>query len=526
MTDLFTGFAGDAHAVVGVAGGTGPSATPLLELRNVSKRYGSIQALADVSLTLGRGELLGLVGENGAGKSTLSGVASGLVTPDSGSILVEGQTLKFSGPADAEEAGISIAPQELQLCPNLTVAENVMLGELTRNRWGRIDMGTARRRSAERLERLSLSSIDVDRRVESLSVVDRAFVQIARALAPGAKVLIADEPTAPMSSREADRLLDLLEAIRSTGVGVIFISHRLDEVLRLNDRTMVLRDGQVVDEMTAATGTRDRLVRSMLGTRRLAAGGPSASTSAGQSQALIVDGLANKRTLRSVSLTVDFGEIVGVYGIAGSGRDELGPAIFGASPTVAGTLHIGEQPLERGSVDRSIKAGVGYVPAERRSQGLLLDRSVRENLSLVALPTFTRVGVVDRQREADAVDNWIEQLSIKTPTPQTPVRSLSGGNQQKVLLARWLLAGSEVLILDDPTRGVDVGSKEEIYGLLRILAYEHGRAILVITSDLEEVAALCERVYVMTHGRIRSERRAATQEQLAHDAFNASEVQL
>lgn len=493
-------------------------AASVLELRNISKRYGGVQALSDVTITLGAGEVLALVGENGAGKSTLSAIASGLVQPDSGSIVVAGEEVRLPNPSSAESLGIRLAPQELLLCPNLTVAENVMLGNFPRTRLGSVDRRDMRQRAQERLTRLGLADLDLNRTVETLPVVDRAFVQIARALTDGARVLIADEPTAPMSEREAGRLLELLSAIRNSGVGLIYVSHRLDEVLRVGDRVVVLRDGRLVDEMSAAEGTRERIVQSMLGMKSLAPVESEVPTADGEIR-LRFHSLATRGTLKNASLEVRAGEIVGVYGIAGSGRDELGMAAFGALPLAGGHVEIDGVAIRPGSINASIEAGLAYVPAERRTQGLLLERPIMENLTLANHDALRAGPFLKKGAEALVSEEWKQKLDIKAASIKMLVGQLSGGNQQKVLLARWLVRGSTVLILDEPTRGVDVGSKAEIYRVLKDLARVSQAALLVVSSDIEEVATVCDRAYVMRDGVIVAEISAPQQEQLAHEAY-------
>lgn len=496
---------------------------PVLELRGISKRYGGVQALSDISVSLEAGEVLCIVGENGAGKSTLSAIASGLVEPDTGTIIVAGQEVRLPNPASAEALGIRLAPQELLLCPNLTVAENVMLGNFPRTRLGAVDRRKTRDLASQRLARLGLDDLDLSRRVESLPVVDRAFVQIARALTDGARVLIADEPTAPMSAREADRLLELLAAIRNSGVGLIYVSHRLDEVLHVGDRVIVLRDGRLVDHMSAAEGTRERIVESMLGMRTLAPIETGTSALDGNVR-LRLTALATIGTLKNATLDVCAGEIVGVYGIAGSGRDELGAASFGAIPLISGKVEVDGNIVRPGSIKSSIQAGLGYVPAERRTQGLLLERSIMENLTLANLEVLSVGPFLKKSGEVEMSEVWREKIDIRASSIRVLVGNLSGGNQQKVLLARWLLRGSNVLILDEPTRGVDVGSKAEIYSILKDLSRVSQAAILIVSSDIEEVATVCDRAYVMRDGVIVAEISNPSQEQLAYEAYLEEKV--
>lgn len=499
------------------------SVDPALELRGITKSFGSVRALRAVDISVQAGEVVCLVGENGAGKSTLSSVASGLVRPDAGTILVDGELQHFSTPSDAEEVGIRIAPQELLLCPNLTVAENVMLGSFPVNRSRLIDGKSMEDTARTRLDRLGLGDLDPSRHVGSLAVVERAFVQIARALGDNTRVLIADEPTAPMSGQEATRLLELLSNIRSQGVGVLYISHRLDEVLRIGDRVVVMRDGSVVDEFASGIGSHERLVTSMLGARTLNPGRPQ-SSQADQSPRLVIDGVSCSSSLESVSLTVCPGEIVGVYGIAGSGREAIGPGIFGALQLDSGRVFVDGNQVPCGDIRKSIAAGIGYVPAERRSQGLMLERSIRENLSLADLSSVSKRGFLNPTKESVVVDRWTRKLGVKAPHTDELVGRLSGGNQQKVLLARWLAAGSSVLVLDDPTRGVDIGSRAEIYQVLRQLADKESVAILVVSSDIEEIETLCERVIVLSEGRVVAALANPTQDEIAHAAYMKEEA--
>jgi ABC-type sugar transport system ATPase subunit len=496
----------------------GDGMPPLLELDSISKSYGSVRALRAASLSLSAGEVVCLVGENGAGKSTLSAVASGLIQPDTGSIRLDGERVEFSTPADAERAGVCIAPQELILCGNLTVAENVMLGAFPHGKLNLLRRAEMLEQADARLTRLGLGHIDLRREVGSLSVVERAFVQLARAMRDDARVLITDEPTAPMSGAEADRLLTLLESIRGHGVGVVFVSHRLDEVLRLGDRCVVLRDGQVVADFPSGQGTRQHLLDAMLGGKDLG-GDHHPPPPMDGTPALRVQGVGTLSGLVDVSLDVHPGHIVGVYGIAGSGREELGQVLFGAAPRQAGVVAVDGREVPGGSIQRAIEHGLGYVPAERRSQGLVFERSIRENISVASLRGMSTLGFVDSRRERAAAERWTAQLSIKARDSDSKVSTLSGGNQQKVLLARWIAAGGRVLILDDPTRGVDLGSRADIYATLRELADQHGVAILVISSDVEEVATLCRHVYVMRKGRVAVVLHEASQEQIAHAAY-------
>ena len=497
-----------------------PNGSPILQLESISKRYGGVQALDDVSLSVFPGEILCLVGENGAGKSTLASIAAGLVTPDSGKIYVDSKQVTLNSPKDAELAGIRLASQELQICPELDVTTNVLLGHYpTKKIPFLIDYKSMKKKAEERLATLGLTDIDLDQTVDKLPVVYRAFVQIARSLTPGAKVLITDEPTSPMSDVEAGRLLELLKTICAQGVGIIFVSHRLDEVLNIADRVLVLRDGKLVDEMSKSQGTKERIITSMLGRTSTDSIKSSAVSSHDAQIALQVKELSTADGISDINLELKYGEILGVYGIAGSGRDSLGMTLFGSNKPTAGSIEINGNPIRLGNIRAAMENGVGYVPAERRTQGLLPERSIRENISLAFLRQLSRIGLVQHNLEAESAENWVKNLSIKTENVENAILSLSGGNQQKVILSRWLLTGCRILILDDPTRGVDIGSKLEIYELLQKLAHQEKVAVLVISSDIEEVLKISDRVEVMRGGRITLSKVGPSQQEVAHAAY-------
>ena len=494
--------------------------SPILQLNLISKRYGGVQALSDVSLHVYPGEILCLVGENGAGKSTLAAIAAGLVAPDSGKIIVDGEEVVLNSPRAAENAGIRLASQELQLCPELNVMTNVLLGHYPRKKIPfLVDYASMKRKAAERLESLGLEDINLLQNVGEMPVVYRAFVQIARSLTPGAKVLITDEPTAPMSDIEATRLLKLLKTICDQGVGIIFVSHRLDEVLNIADRVLVLRDGKLVDEMSKSEGNKERIVASMLGHTTVDSVRASSSISVNSEIAMKVENLSTSNGISETNLTLKFGEILGVYGIAGSGRDSLGMTLFGSNKPTSGRIIVGGNELKLGSIKSTMDMGIGYVPAERRAQGLLLERSIKDNITLAFLRKLSKFGLIQAQSENNSGQLWADNLSIKTDNIENAILSLSGGNQQKVLLSRWLLTGCRILILDDPTRGVDIGSKLEIYELLQNLAHNEKVALLVISSDIEEVLKISDRIEVMRNGKIILSKTNPTQQEVARAAY-------
>ncbi len=497
----------------------GSGLPPVLALDRIGKWFGAVHALDDVSISLQPGTVLGLVGENGAGKSTLARIAAGVVEPDSGTIRLDGRQVHFRSPIDAHRAGIQMAPQELLLVPQLSVAENVALGHIPGSRLV-ISGREMRAQARERLKRFGLIHIDVDQPAETLPVVEQAFVQIARSIVPGTRVLIADEPTAPMSGTETERLLNLIRAVTAQGVAVIYVSHRLDEVFHLAERVAVLRDGTKVDEFDASGLSREKLVTAMVGTRSLEI--PAHAIGEVGSTPLLSVHRLSAGSIEDVSFDVRAGEIVAVYGIAGSGRDELGPALAGAAPRSGGDVVIVGRHLPSGRSTSAIAAGVGYVPAERRSQGLVMSMSVRENLTLGILKRLSRFGVLRKRYERRLARQWMGNLRLAAPSTETIVDTLSGGNQQKVLLARWLVAESKVLILDEPTRGVDIATKAEIYRILRGLA-DGGTGVLVVSSDLEEVSIVGDRVLVVRNGRIVAEMRDASQEHIVRAALASEE---
>jgi ABC-type sugar transport system ATPase subunit len=488
-----------------VAGTTGPR----LEMVDVSKSYGGVQALDGVSLTLHEGEVLAVVGENGAGKSTLVGVAAGRVVPDAGSVSVEGVLLGGHGPAESIRAGVRLVPQELLICPDMSALDNILLGERPTRLGVLLDRGAARREVNRRLDRLGVAGIDLDTPVGELSVVQRTFVQIARGLSPGARVMLIDEPTAPMDDAEVVQFLAVLRALTKDGLGIVYISHRLKEIFQLAHRINVLRDGHLVAQLAGEEMTYQRVISAMVGGRSLKTRGTGTATLG--AVRLSVRGLAAKG-ISDVNLDLRRSEILVVYGISGSGREVLGRAIVGAIPR-KGVIEIDGRKA-KDSVADSVSKGLGYLPPERREQGLDLGASVAANLTTAVLKSLSRWGFLTSRKIRAVANEWIAKLAIRTPSSDAFVFSLSGGSQQKVLLARWLAAGVEVLVLEEPTRGVDVGTKAEIYRLLDELA-DRGSAILVITSDIEEAALLGRGALVMRHGHVAARLEQPTEEALA-----------
>lgn len=491
------------------------SSPPVLLANGLSKRFGAVEALQDVTFSVVAGEVVALCGENGAGKSTLARVIAGLVRPDAGSLTVAGTERHVGSVAESYAAGIRIAPQELTLAPNLSVAENISMGHLPL-RWGiLVDRTEMRRLATERLADLGIE-LDVDRRVERLTVLQKTFVQIAHAMTPGARLLIVDEPTAPMSGPEVDQLLAVLGRLTAAGIAVLYISHRLDEVFRIAHRAIVLRDGRLVADFERVRLTREALAGAMVGERSLDIG--HRRVVPGETDALQVEGLAFG-VVEDLSFSVGRHEVVSIYGVSGSGREAVGMALIGAIPVTSGMVRV-DGYLVAGGPRAAFEAGLGYVPGERRSQGLVPEFSIRENLTLAILRRLSRFGLLDRRSERRLTERWMEALRIAAPSGEARVTRLSGGNQQKVLLARWLARHSSVLILEEPTRGVDIATKAEIYRVLRQLA-DDGAAVLIISSDLEEVALVSDRVLVLRNGALAAELRGADEASIARAALAA-----
>ncbi|MGH2866841.1 MAG: sugar ABC transporter ATP-binding protein [Solirubrobacteraceae bacterium] len=475
---------------------------PLCELRGITKRFGGVAALRDVDFSVRSGEVHALVGENGAGKSTLMKVLHGLYSPDSGEIRVNGQRVTLGSPRDAERLGIAMIPQELELFPDLSVVENLFVGRpkpRRRRLW--IDDRAMRRLADEVFSELGVR-IDARAPTRHLSVAARQLVAIARALLGAAGVVIMDEPTAALTERESERLFGVVDELRSRGVGIIYISHRLAEVTSIADRITVMRDGRQVSTNLATEITPGEIVKQMVG--RPLAQLFSREHTAGTDIALEVRGLGAPGEFADISFRVHRGEVLGVAGLIGAGRTELAHAIFGINPAVQGEICVGGRPARIRNVQDAFRHGIGYVPEERRAQALFLPITIRRNIAFAALRMFSKRGMVQRGREAEAAGALFEQLAVRGGKPTDPVAQLSGGNQQKVVLAKSMCLQPSVLILDEPTRGVDIGARAEIYRLIDQMARE-GIAIILISSELDEVLSMSDRILVMREGRISAE---------------------
>jgi rhamnose transport system ATP-binding protein len=476
-------------------------APPRAELRGISKRFAATQALDDVSLELRPGEVHGLVGENGAGKSTLVKILAGVHQPDTGTIWLDGEGTVVSGPARARDLGIAVVHQEPRLFPDLTIAENVYIGHAPRGPVGTIDWRSMRRAASTLFEELDVR-FDVGALVRGLSM--------AESLSVDARVLILDEPTASLSAHEVERLFTIVRRLRDRGVAVLFVSHRLGEVFEICDRATVLRDGRHV--VTAATPdlTTADLVRYMVG--RSVSLFPKVETPIGD-VLLEVDGLARSDEFRDVSFSLRAGEIVGLAGLVGAGRTEVARVLFGIDARDSGEVRLAGKPVRFASPSQALAAGIAYLPEDRHQDGLVLDFSIAQNVTLPILPRLFPRLFVNASREDDVAREYTEQFRVRMTGVDQLVEALSGGNQQKVVLAKWLAAKPTVLILDEPTRGIDIGAKVEVHRIISELAAS-GLGIILISSDLPEVLAMSDRILVLHEGRITAEvtREAATEE--------------
>jgi rhamnose transport system ATP-binding protein len=503
------------------SGGVATEATPLFRLDGVTKRFGGVVAVEGVAFDLHPGEVHALVGENGAGKSTLMKIVDGLYGPDEGTLEVGGASVSFSSPRDAEASGIAMIPQELDLFPELSVAENLFVGrKRPRTGWGGLDWEAMRGEARRRLEALGVD-LDVTSGVKRLSTAEQQIVAIARALVGEARAVIMDEPTSSLTQRETRRLFGIIEDLTAGGVGVVYISHRLEEIFEISDRITVLRDGHHIRTAPASELDAEELVRLMVG-RPLNELFSRSKSDPGET-VLETRGLTREGEFEGVDLALRRGEVLGLAGLVGAGRTELAQSIFGIRQPDSGGIFVDGEEVRIHSPQAAMERGIFYVPEERRSQGLILPFSIKNNITLSILDRISRLGFVSRS-ERGIADRFMGELSIRGAEVSDPVSRLSGGNQQKVVVAKSLARGPDVLLLDEPTRGVDVGAKSEIYRLMDDLAKE-GKAILLVSSELEEVLSMADRVLVMREGRISGEfsREEATQESVMTAATGGPE---
>ena len=474
--------------------------TALLSMHHISKSFSGVRALEDVSFACKAGTVHALLGENGAGKSTLMKILSGAYQADSGEMVYKGQRYDHFSTRQALDLGIRIVYQELNLLPMMSVAENIFLGHEPRNRFGVIDQRRLLAETHVLLQRLGIT-LDPHQQVGDLPVASQQIVEIAKALSQQADLIVMDEPSAILAGHELEKLFAIIRTLKADGVTVIYISHRLNEIFEIADEVTVLKDGKLVASKPIGEVSRSDLITMMVG-RTLDEVFPKSSGKRGDA-VLSAQELSNER-LQQVSLTLHAGEIVGLAGMVGSGRTEVARALFGADPLSSGTITVKGKALQGNSPREAIAAGVALAPEDRKRQGLFIDQPIRSNLTLPILGRLVRNGIIQSSQENDVIDAAKKSLSIVMSTPEQQVQFLSGGNQQKVVLAKWLETQPAVIILDEPTRGIDVGAKFEIYQLMRKLA-DSGVAILMISSELPEILGMSDRVLVMNHGRIAGE---------------------
>lgn len=475
--------------------------TPILQMKDISRRFGQFYALKDVNLTVYAGEVHALMGENGAGKSTLMKILAGAYTATSGEILIDGKPHAIKSPKEALAAGITLIYQEINLAPNLTVAENIFLGSEI-HRGGLVKRKQMALEAQKVIDRLGAQFSATDL-VMKLSIAEQQQVEIARALHRNSRILVMDEPTAALSSRETEQLFALIKRLRSEGMAIIYISHRMAEVYELSDRVSVLRDGEYVGSLTRENLSATELVRMMVGRPLSDLFNKEAAQISNQPR-LTIEGLTDGKKIHPCDLMVRAGEIVGLAGLVGAGRSELAQLIFGVHKHSAGRILIDDKPVKIGSPRDAIALGIGFLTENRKEQGLFLDLAAHENIVMATIERDSHYGMLDRRKGQIISREAIDSLNIRVPHAQVRAGGLSGGNQQKLLVSRWIAIGPRILLLDEPTRGVDVGAKSEIYRMMNQMA-QQGVAILMISSELPEIVGMSDRVYVMREGAIAGE---------------------
>lgn len=472
---------------------------PLLEMRGICKKFPGVVALDSVSFQIGRGEVVALCGENGAGKSTLMKILGGVYQPDGGEILVDGQPVKITGVTDAMKLGIAFIHQELNVLDNLDIAANVFLGREPRNALGLINRKKIHAATAPYLQRLGLD-LPTNTRLDRLSIAHQQMVEIAKALSLNARIIIMDEPTSSLTLTETNRLLELICELSEQGVSIIYISHRLGEIDTCADRVVVLRDGRNAGELPHGEASHDRLVGLMVG-REIKSFYVQSDARKTPAWLKVRNVTSSLHPGKTVSFDASRGEILGFAGLVGAGRSEMAKSLVGLEPSPSRQISLGDQPVVVSTPRDAIDQGIYLAPENRRTEGLVVEMTVRENITLPSLASFTRMGLIQGARESQVAREQVTSLRIKTPSVEAKVINLSGGNQQKVVLGKWLAMSPKVMILDEPTRGIDVGAKAEIYRLMRDLA-DNGAVILMISSDMEEILNVSDRVAVMHEGQI------------------------
>lgn len=474
--------------------------TKLLEMNHISKSFPGVKALSDVSLDLHQGEVLALVGENGAGKSTLMKILTGIYSKDEGEILYNGTPLEISSTKEAQELGISMIHQELNLMKDLTVAENIYIGREPKGLFNFFIKDNALNKMTKKLfESLDLD-LDAKTKVKSLTIAKQQMVEIAKALSFDSKILIMDEPTTALTDHEIDVLFEIIEQLKKEGVGIIYISHRMDELKRISDRILIMRDGKYVNTLPTKETKISEVINLMVGREIFIESKPAA---VGQDKEIVLE-LKNVRSsshIRDISFELKKGEILGFAGLMGAGRTEVANAIFGVDRIKSGEMYLKGKKVSITSPEKAVKHGIGYLSEDRKQLGLVVDLDVKTNVAMSYMNNFQKFGFIQKNKEKTVAEDYVKRLNVKTPSVNQKIKFLSGGNQQKVIIAKWLLRDCDVLIFDEPTKGIDVGAKGEIYKLLDELADE-GKSIIMISSELPEVLRMSHRIVVMSEGKI------------------------
>lgn len=473
----------------------------ILELKHISKYYPGVTALDDVCVSVRRGEIHALIGENGAGKSTLIKTCSGAIEPSAGEIVINGKRFQSMTPKLSEENGIGVIYQEFNLVGDLTVAENIFLGRAIR-KGILVDFAAMERKSQEVLDSLNIK-IKPSSMVKDLSVGYQQMVEIAKAVSQNAQVLIMDEPSAPLTNAEVESMFAVVDLLKSRGVTIIYISHRLEEIFRLSDRITVLRDGQYVTTLETAKTSEDELIKYMVG-RQLNEVYPARKPDCIQEEVIFEAKAVSGNGDKEISLKIHKGEVLGLGGLVGAGRTEFAEMVFGAEKKTSGEFYFKGKEINPKTPKEAIKIGIGLVPEDRKAKGALLGLSIQENINMPIYHRLSKAAVIDYKKVRNIAQKYKEEISIKTPSLEQKVKNLSGGNQQKVILAKWLAAESELLIFDEPTRGIDVGAKQEIYTLINQLV-EQGKAILMISSEMEELMGMSDRILILAEGSVSGE---------------------
>jgi ribose transport system ATP-binding protein len=483
-----------------------------IQMNDIYKAFGTNQVLSGVDFELQEGEVHALIGENGAGKSTIMNILTGLHKRDSGTIQIDGQEKYFDNPKDAEKHGVAFIHQELNVWPEMTVLENLFIGKELRSKFGLLKTKEMKALAKKQFEKLAVT-IPLDKNAGLCSVGQQQMIEIAKALMTNAKVIIMDEPTAALTEREIEKLFEVINALRKEGVSIVYISHRMEEIFAICDRITVMRDGKTVDTKVISETNFDDVVRKMVG-RELTDRFPERNSSVGKTM-LEVKNATKNGMFENVSFSVKSGEVVGVAGLMGAGRTEIMRALFGLDKLDSGEIWLDGKKAAIKNPSEAVKLGIGFITEDRKTEGLVLDFSIRDNMALPNLTSFSKKGFIDDKTENEFVDLLIKRLRIKTQSGETNSKDLSGGNQQKVVIAKWIGIGPKVLILDEPTRGVDVGAKREIYQLMNELT-NRGVAIIMVSSELPEVIGMSDRILVVHEGKISGElaKNEATQEKI------------